>query len=48
MMLLYILVAATLLLLLAVRIATAPPFALLSCFFASWAERCHSGSDPPR
>lgn len=39
-MLLAILVAAALLLLAAVRIAASPPFALLGCFLASWAERC--------
>ena len=42
MMLLYILVAAALLLMLGARIAASPPFALLGRFFASWAERCRS------
>ena len=46
-MLLWILVAVALLLMLAVRIASSPPFALLGCFFASWAERCRS-PQPPR
>jgi len=47
-MLLIFLVAAALLLLLAVRIASSPPFALLGRFFASWAERCHSGGEAGR
>jgi hypothetical protein len=42
MMLLYGLIAAALLLLVAVRIAASPTFAMLGCFLASWAERCRS------
>ena len=45
-MLLYVLVAGALLLLLAARIAASPPFALLGCFFASWAERCRGPHIP--
>jgi hypothetical protein len=45
-MLLYLLIAAAVLLMLAVRIAASPPFALLGCFLASWAERCRSPTLP--
>jgi hypothetical protein len=38
-MLLFVLISVAVLLLAAVRIAASPPFALLGCFFASWAER---------
>ena len=47
-MLLWILVAATLLALLGMRIAASPPLALLGCFFASWADRCRYGSELSR
>ena len=47
-MLLCILVAAALLLLLAVRMASTPPFALLGHFFSSWADRCQNGADASR
>jgi hypothetical protein len=39
-MLLWFLVAAAMLLILGVRIAASPPFALLGLFFSSWADRC--------
>ena len=42
-MLLWILVAATLVALLGMRIASSPPFALIGCLFASWADRCANG-----
>jgi hypothetical protein len=48
MMLLSFLVLAALLLMLGARIAASPPFALLSLFFANWAERCHSSAEQPR
>ena len=41
-MLLYVLIAVAVLLMLAVRIAASPPFALLGCFFTTWAERCRA------
>lgn len=44
-MLLWILVAATLLALLGMKIATSPPFALLGCLFANWADRCRHGPE---
>lgn len=47
-MLLSFLVATALLLMLGARIAASPPLALLSLFFANWAERCHSQSDSDR
>lgn len=27
------------------RIAASPPFRLLACLFAAWAERCRNGPD---
>lgn len=44
-MLLWILVLATLLALLCMRIATSPPFALLGCIFEAWANRCRFGPE---
>ena len=44
-MLLWILVVATLLELLGMRIAASPPFALLGCIFESWANRCRFGPE---
>ena len=44
-MLIWILVVAILLALLAMRIAASPPFALIRCLFASWADRCRFGRD---
>lgn len=44
-MLLWILVVATLLALLGMRIAASPPFALIGCLFASWADRCAHGPE---
>ena len=46
-MLLVVLIAVAVLLLAAVRVAASPPFALLGCFLASWAERCR-GPQVPR
>ena len=31
---------------LAVRIATSPPFQLLFCLFAGWADRCREEAGP--
>ena len=42
---LWILVTATLLALVGIRIASSPPFALIGCLFASWAERCANGPE---
>ena len=47
-MLLSFLVLAALLLMLGARLAASPPFALLSLFFANWAERCHSQPEADR
>ena len=44
-MFLWILVAATLVALLGMRIASSPPFALIGCLFASWADRCTNGPE---
>lgn len=44
-MLLFVLIAAAVLLTLAVRVAASPPFAMLGCFVASWAERCRGPKD---
>lgn len=44
-MLLWILVVATLLALLGMRIPASPPFALIGCLFASWADRCAHGPE---
>ena len=44
-MLLWILVTATLLALVGMRIAASPPFALIGCLFASWAGRCANGPE---
>ena len=44
-MLLWILVAATLLALLGMRIAASPPFAVLGCLFAAWADRYRHGPE---
>lgn len=45
MMLLWILVVATLLALLGVRIAASPLFTLLGCLFSNWADRCRHGPE---
>ena len=39
------LVAATLLALLGMRIAASPPFAVIGCLFAGWADRCTNGPE---
>lgn len=44
-MLLWILVAATLLALLGMRIAASPLFALIGGLFAVWADRCANGPE---
>ena len=44
-MLLWILVAATLLALLGMKIAASPTFTLLGCLFANWADRCRNGPE---
>jgi hypothetical protein len=44
-MLLWILVIATLLALLGMRIAASPPFAMLGPLFSSWADRCRFGPE---
>ena len=44
-LLLWILIAATLVALLGMRIASSPPFALIGCLFASWADRCANGPE---
>lgn len=44
-MLLWMLVAATLLALLIMRIAASPPFAVLGRLFTAWADRCANGPE---
>lgn len=44
-MLLWILVMATLLALLGMRIAASPPFAVMGRLFAGWADRCTNGPE---
>ena len=44
-MLLWILVIAALLLLLGMKIATSPPFAVIGLLFSSWADRCRHGPE---
>jgi hypothetical protein len=45
MMLLMILALAALLLVFVLRIAASPPFPLLACLFAGWADRCRNGPE---
>ena len=47
-MLFWILIGAILLALLGMRIAASPPFALLGCLFANWADRYRHGPEIKR